>query len=98
MATAYSGFASRKLEDLYNGLLQKTIQLLSLKVLVCQEMKDEPDEMMKEERSWTKKVLKVYRTMRKLESRKYHGAHFATEFRQLTSYFANKHEFYQPSG
>ena len=93
MATAYSGFASRKLEDLYNGLVQKTIQLLSLKVLYGQEMKEKEDEI-KEERSWSKKVLKLYRTMRKLESRKYHGAHFATEFRQLTSYFSNKHELH----
>lgn len=55
---------------------------------MVEEVRDE----MKDERSWTRKVLKVYRTMRKLESRKYNGGHFATEFRQLTKFFSSKHK------
>ena len=32
--------------------------------------------------------------MRKLEERKYNGGHFAHEIRQLTSYFAVKHQLW----
>lgn len=33
MATIYSGFATRRMEDLYNLLLEKCINMLSLKIL-----------------------------------------------------------------
>lgn len=33
MATQYSGFASRKLEDVYVMMLKKCLSMLSLKVL-----------------------------------------------------------------
>ena len=36
-------------------------------------------------------MLKLYRTLRKLEDRKYNGGHFAREIRQMISYFAAKH-------
>lgn len=33
MATQYSGFATRKMEELYNTMLKKAINMLTLKVL-----------------------------------------------------------------
>jgi len=33
MASVYSGFATRKLEDFYNALTKKALSMLSLKVL-----------------------------------------------------------------
>ena len=69
--------------------------MLSLKVLFLQSsgdfLTDELRAEVSDEKVWSRKMLKMYRSMRKLESRKYHGAHFAAEFKQLTSYFAVKH-------
>ena len=52
---------------------------------------------MEDERSWSQKLFKLYRTLRKLETRKYNGGHFAPEIKQMTSYFAVKHMLY-PAG
>ena len=53
---------------------------------------------MEDERTWSQKLFKLYRTLRKLESRKYNGSHFASEIRQMTSYFAVKHMLYPAGG
>ena len=37
------------------------------------------------------KLLKIYRTLRKLEKRKYNGGHFAPEIRTVIQYFSAKH-------
>ena len=59
--------------------------MLSLKVLFSQGsgefLTEEIREQVKDERLWSKKMLKLYRTMRKLEERKYHGGSFAKEIR-----------------
>ena len=56
MSTVYSGFATRKMEEVYMGILKKVLHLLSLKLLHA-ENKDLLTENMKElvsdERSWT---------------------------------------------
>ena len=102
MATAYSGFATRKLEDLYNVLISKCFEMLSLKLLFSQGngdfLTEELREKVSDEKMWAKKLCKLYRTLRKLEDRKYHGGHFAKEIRQLTSYFAVKHMLWPLSG
>ena len=33
MATMYSGFATKKMENLYNTMLKKTLHLMTLKIL-----------------------------------------------------------------
>ena len=75
--------------------------MLSLKVLFNQGsgefLTEELREQVKDERLWSKKMLKLYRTMRKLEQRKYNSGSFAREFRQLTSYFALKYNLWAPS-
>ena len=48
-------------------------------------------EVLEDERGWSKKLLKLYKTLRKLEKRKYHGSHFSPELRQLVCFFAVKH-------
>lgn len=53
---------------------------------------------MKDERSWSQKLFKLYRTLRKLEQRKYSGTHFAKEIKQMTSYYAVKHMLYPIGG
>ena len=85
MATQYSGFASRKLEDVYVMMLKKCLSMLSLKVLHYQSGGDfltpELLEQVSDERLWSKKIFKLYRSMKKLEQRKYNGGHYAPEIR-----------------
>ena len=58
---------------------------LSLKVLFEQGegefIHEEQLDQVRDERTWSRKMLKLYRTLRKLEQRKYHGGHFSSEFR-----------------
>ena len=101
MATSYSGFASRKLEDLYTTLVSKTMSMLSLKVLYthggADSLTDELREEVRDEKVWSQKILKLYRSIRKMESRKYHGKQFAEDFRHLTSFFSLKHQLWRPN-
>ena len=59
--------------------------LMSLKILHAQGAGDflteELKEMVQDERLWSTKMMKLYKNLRKLESRKYAGGHFATEMR-----------------
>ena len=48
-------------------------------------------EKVENEHTWSMKLLKIYRTLHKLEKRKYNGGHFAPEIRQLIRYFSAKH-------
>jgi len=76
--------------------------MLSLKVLFYQGsgdfLTDTLREQVQDEKVWSRKMLKLYRSMRKLEQRKYHGGRFAAEFKQLTSYFAVKHLLWPGEG
>ena len=52
--------------------------MLSLKVLYqcggIEMLTDELKEDVRDERVWSQKILKLFRSLRKMESRKYHGA------------------------
>jgi len=74
--SVYSGFATRQLELFYDQLLNKALELLSHKLLafyngckvskgliLCLELTDE--------RLFSKKMLKIHRTLTKLEEQKY---------------------------
>jgi hypothetical protein len=74
--SVYSGFATRQLELFYDQLLNKALELLSHKLLAfynsckvssnsswCLELTDE--------RLFAKKMLKIHRTLTKLEEQKY---------------------------
>ena len=57
MATMYSGFATRKLEELYNQMIKKALSMLSMKVLLLQGagdfLKKELREQVEDERAWS---------------------------------------------
>ena len=70
--------------------------MLSIKILYEQEgvgeyLTDGMREKVQSEHVWSMKLLKIYRTLHKLEKRKYSGGHFAPEIRQLIRYFSAKH-------
>ena len=94
MATVYSGFATRKMEEVYMSILRKVINILSLKLLHAEGkdlLTDKMSEMVTDERTWTSNLFKLYYSMRKMEKKKYSGDGFTSEIRQITSYFAVKH-------
>ena len=76
--------------------------MLSMKVLLLQGagdfLKKELREQVEDERAWSQKLFKLYRTIRKLEQRKYNGSHFAREIKKMTSYYAVKHMLYPLGG
>lgn len=45
------------------------------------------------EQSWAKKIFKIYRGMKFLESRKYHAGFFSKQLKGLYLYFAIKYKF-----
>ena len=47
--------------------------------------------ILEDERTWSKRLLKLYRTMRKFEKRKYGGGSFSPWIRQLVCFFVVKH-------
>ena len=57
MATVYSGFATRKMEELYNQMLRKALSMLSMKVLFLQGagdfLTDELRLQVEDERAWS---------------------------------------------
>lgn len=71
-------------------LSQKVLLSLGAGDFLKQELRDQVED----EKTWSQKLLKLYRTLRKLEQRKYNGCNFAMEIRQMTSYFAVKHMLY----
>ena len=77
MATQYSGFATRRLEVAYNQFTMKGMEMLCEKVIYMSGSKEFFDErkqsILEDERTWSKRLLKLYRTMRKFEKRKYSG-------------------------
>ena len=89
----YSGFATRKMEEVYMSMVKKVVNLISLKLLYG-EGKDlvtaELQEVVSDERAWTSKLFKLYYSMRKMEKRKYSDG-FTCEIKQIASYFAVKH-------
>ena len=54
MSTTYSGFATRKLEQLYNTLIKRAMNMLTLKILHSQGsgdiLTDEAHEVVQDER------------------------------------------------
>ena len=93
MATMYSGFATRKMEEVYMSMVKKVVNLISLKLLYGEGkdlLTDELQEVVSDERTWTSKLFKLYYNMRKMEKRKYSDG-FTSEIKQITSYFAVKH-------
>ena len=91
----YSGFATRKMEDLYISLMHKSLTMLSAKILHTQQggsvLTNKMQEQVSDEKLWSMKLLKRYRVLRKLEKRKYHGGYFAQNIRTVASYFSGKH-------
>ena len=84
MATVYSGFATRKMEEVYMSILRKVVNMLSLKLLHAEGkdlLTEDMIELVNDERSWTSKLFKLYYSMRKMEKRKYSGDGFTSEFR-----------------
>ena len=76
MSSAYSGFATKKLERTYNMLVCKTIEMLSDKILFAGApdfVHPETAEELGDEQKWAHKLLNLYRNLRQLEKRKYHG-------------------------
>ena len=57
MATMYSGFATKKLETLYNTMLKKAVNMMTLKILFYQGsgdfLTDELREQVQDERQWS---------------------------------------------
>ena len=93
MSSAYSGFATKKLERTYNLLVSKLVEMLQDKIIyqsspdfLNQFVRDE----MADELRWAKKLLSLYRNLRQLEKRKYSGDGFSLSMRQLASYYAVK--------
>lgn len=62
----YGGFATRNQETFYNKLIEKLVQLLSLKIVATYNGKLLPDEKL-----WAKKVLKVHKSLAYMEQSKY---------------------------
>ena len=95
MATTYSGFASRKMEIGYNQFVSKGLEMLCEKVIfLCGSkdfLSDHKQRILEDERTWSKRLLKLYRALRKFESRKYGGGTFSPVLRQLVCFFAVKH-------
>ena len=77
MSAVYSGFATRQLELFYDQLLNKALELLSHKLLSfyngCKAIKDLIWWCLEltDERLFAKKMLKIHRTLTKLEEQKY---------------------------
>ena len=67
MSSAYSGFATKKLERAYNMLVGKLVEMLQDKIIyqsspdfLNQYIRDE----MADELRWAKKLLSLYRNLR----------------------------------
>ena len=94
MATMYSGFATRKMEEVYMSMVKKVVNMISLKLLYGEGkdlLTEELRDTVSDERNWTSKLFKLYYSMRKMEKRKYSGDGFTSEIKQIASYFAVKH-------
>ena len=70
----YSGFATRKMEEVYMSMVKKVVNMISLKLLYSEGtdlLTEELRETVTDERTWTSKLFKLYYSMRKMEKRKY---------------------------
>ena len=47
-----------------------------------------------DDQDWAKKLLNIYRNLRQMEKRKYHGDGFSSQLRQLASYYAVKYKMW----
>lgn len=87
----YSGFATRNQETFYNKLVFKLIEILQQRVLghlqgckLCiTYLTFLSAEQSFDESGFAKKILKIYRTLRKLEGAKYLEPHFSYSFECL---------------
>lgn len=95
MATQYSGFATKKQEIAYGQFVSKGLEMLSEKIIFMSGSKeflsDHKRAILEDERTWSKRLLKLYRALRQFEKRKYSGGAFSSQLRQLVCFFAVKH-------
>jgi hypothetical protein len=89
--SVYSGFATRQLECFYDQLVNKALQLLSSKLLSfyngCKLLNNVYIILeLADERLFTKKMLKIHRTLQKLEEQKYAEPIQSSPIEQLITY------------
>lgn len=76
----YGGFATRNQEDFYNKLVQKLISLMSERIVADLNGKNLVDE-----HSWSKKIVKIHKTLAYMEQNKYLEPRFSYSFDDLTA-------------
>lgn len=62
----YSGFATRNQEEFYTKLVDKLIQLMSLKIVATYN-----GTLLTDEIAWAKSVTKIHKTLAYMEQTKY---------------------------
>ena len=77
MTALYNGFALKHVEQVYNKVLNLSIEVLSEYII------NSLLEMPLDHDQWSKKVFKVYKTLNMLEKKKHVGPYFRKRFFKL---------------
>ena len=85
----YSGFATRQQESFYDKLVFKLIELIQDKI-VFQYLPN--DSEIFDEKIFARKVVKIFRTLKKLEQNKHLEPNYSDAFKQLSEVLLNNYK------
>ena len=97
--SVYSGFGTRQQESFYNKLLERTLQLLALKLVSVLKVTDETlltttDEEREAHGKWLAHIKKCFKAIYKMERTKYLEPKFALSLYPLIKFLKGKYGFY----